>query len=188
MDNNKKKRAFGVTFEGNVTFHGPMFDIHDNEHVHICAEKMPHEEQVDEMMELAEDITQPPQEDEELNYFQPQLHLKRLFEMEWFEICRTKPVYTQKWGEDVVDALMDSKWKDHIAREWRFARKRAAMKGYLMGILKDTGVIKGSYDSISMVAHIINNTRTFSRYMSLGKKQPYYSWLVDHLKNTQGNT
>lgn len=139
---------------------------------------------------------------EEPNYFQTGRFLKRIinddwfyelrtnkrFTMEWFEICRTKPVYTQKWGEDVVDALMDSKWKDHIAREWRFARKRAAMKGYLMGILKDTGVIKGSYDSISMVAHIINNTRTFSRYMSLGKKQPYYSWLVDHLKKTQGNT
>ena len=25
----------GVTFTGNVTFQGPMFDIHDNEHVHI---------------------------------------------------------------------------------------------------------------------------------------------------------
>lgn len=187
MENNKKKRAFGVTFEGNVTFHGPMFDIHDNEQVYISAEKMPHEEQVEELMELATDITQPPQE-EELNYFQPQLHLKRLFEMEWFEICRTKPDYTQKWGEDVVDALMDSKWKDHIAREWSVPKKRIEIRGHLMGILKDAGALKGSYDSISMVARIHNNTRTFSRYMSLGKKQPYYSWLVDHLKNTQGNT
>lgn len=25
----------GVTFSGDVTFQGPMFDIHDNEHVHI---------------------------------------------------------------------------------------------------------------------------------------------------------
>lgn len=186
--NNKKKRAFGVTIEGNVTFHGPMFDIHDNEHVHVSAEKVPHEEQTDELMELATDFTEPLKEEEELNYFQPQLHLKRLFEMEWFEICRTKPSYTRKWGEGVVEALMDSKWKDHIAREWRYPNRRAAMKGYLMGILKDTGVIKGSYDSISMVSHIIKNTRTFSRYMSQGKKQPYYSWLVDHLKQTQGNT
>lgn len=28
----------GVTFTGNVTFNGPMFDIHDNEHVHIGVE------------------------------------------------------------------------------------------------------------------------------------------------------
>ncbi len=187
MENNKKKRAFGVTFEGNVTFHGPMFDIHDNEHVHISAEKMPHEEQVEELMELATDITQPPQE-EELNYFQPQLHLKRLFEMEWFGICRTKPDYTQKWGEDVVDALMDSKWKDHIAREWSVPKKRIEIRGHLMGILKDAGALKGSYDSISMVARIHNNTRTFSRYMSRAKKQPFYTWLLGYVKHSLENT
>lgn len=33
MENNKD--MMGVTFTGNVTFQGPMFDIHDNEHVHI---------------------------------------------------------------------------------------------------------------------------------------------------------
>ena len=31
----KKKSAFGVQFTGKVTFQGPMFDIHDNEHVHL---------------------------------------------------------------------------------------------------------------------------------------------------------
>lgn len=29
----------GVTFNGNVTFQGPMFDIHDNKHVHINVSK-----------------------------------------------------------------------------------------------------------------------------------------------------
>ena len=72
MEEGKKKRAFGVTFSGDVTFHGPMFDIHDNEHIHLCVEKLPCEAQTDELMEMATDITQPPQE-EELNYFQPQL-------------------------------------------------------------------------------------------------------------------
>ena len=31
----KKNEHLGVTFTGSVTFNGPMFDIHDNEHVHI---------------------------------------------------------------------------------------------------------------------------------------------------------
>ena len=38
MINEKHKAlndALGVTFQGDVTFQGPMFDIHDNEHVHI---------------------------------------------------------------------------------------------------------------------------------------------------------
>ena len=186
--NNKKKRAFGVTIEGNVTFHGPMFDIHDNEHVHVSAEKVPHEEQTDELMELATDFTEPLKEEEELNYFQPQLHLKRLFEMEWFEICRTKPAYTRKWGEGVVEALMDSKWKDHIAREWSVPKKRIEIRGHVMGIMKDAGVLKGSYDSIAMVANINNKPRTFSRYMSRAKKQPYYSWLLGYVKHSLENT
>lgn len=39
MENNDNARkateALGVTFNGSVTFNGPMFDIHDNQHVHI---------------------------------------------------------------------------------------------------------------------------------------------------------
>ena len=31
----KANEMTGVTFNGSVTFNGPMFDIHDNEHVHI---------------------------------------------------------------------------------------------------------------------------------------------------------
>lgn len=30
-----KKEMMGVTFQGSVTFQGPMFDIHDNQHVTI---------------------------------------------------------------------------------------------------------------------------------------------------------
>ena len=35
MEKMKDSSMTGVTFNGNVTFNGPMFDIHDNEHVHI---------------------------------------------------------------------------------------------------------------------------------------------------------
>lgn len=183
MEDGKKKRAFGVTFSGNVTFQGPMFDIHDNEHIHLSVEKLPSEAQTDELMEMATDITQPPQE-EELNYFQPQLHLKRLFAAEWFELCRTKDAYTQEWGEGIVDALMASKWRDNIARHWSVKRKRTALIGYIMGVLKDAGVLKGSYDAIAIIARINKNTRTLSKYMSCAKKEPYYGWLFDYVKHS----
>ena len=38
MEKKKESSMTGVTFNGNVTFNGPMFDIHDNEHVHIGVE------------------------------------------------------------------------------------------------------------------------------------------------------
>jgi len=34
----RKEENLGVTFTGSVTFNGPMFDIHDNQHVHIGVE------------------------------------------------------------------------------------------------------------------------------------------------------
>lgn len=33
--NKKLIDELGITFSGSVTFNGPMFDIHDNQHVHI---------------------------------------------------------------------------------------------------------------------------------------------------------
>ena len=37
----KMSDALGITFNGNVTFQGPMFDIHDNKEVVIVNEKSP---------------------------------------------------------------------------------------------------------------------------------------------------
>lgn len=37
----KLTEALGITFSGNVTFNGPMFDIHDNKEVVIVNEKCP---------------------------------------------------------------------------------------------------------------------------------------------------
>ncbi|MEE1213644.1 MAG: hypothetical protein U0L04_01565 [Bacteroidaceae bacterium] len=39
MEEQKKTQVLGATFYGSVTFNGPMFDIHDNEHVHIHSEQ-----------------------------------------------------------------------------------------------------------------------------------------------------
>lgn len=35
MEEQKKTQVLGATFYGSITFNGPMFHIHDNEHVHI---------------------------------------------------------------------------------------------------------------------------------------------------------
>ena len=39
-----KKKMMGVTFNGSVTFNGPMFDIHDNEHVTIVNDRQRQED------------------------------------------------------------------------------------------------------------------------------------------------
>ena len=39
MEEPMKTQTLGATFYGSVTFNGPMFDIHDNQHVHIHSEQ-----------------------------------------------------------------------------------------------------------------------------------------------------
>ena len=42
-----KTEMMGVTFNGSVTFNGPMFDIHDNEHVTIVNDRQRQEGKVE---------------------------------------------------------------------------------------------------------------------------------------------
>jgi len=122
-------------------------------------------------------------QEEDYNYFQPAMHLKKMLKSEWFELCRSSKSYSSAWVERFVDALMASEWKNQIARDWGYKDKQSQIKGYILGCLKNAGVIKGSYDSIASLAKIVDNTRTFSRYMGDCKKQPYYSWILDYEMN-----
>ena len=51
----KSSDALGVTFTGSVTFNGPMFDIHDNQHVHIGVQ-MPEAEQQPQQQEAPPEV------------------------------------------------------------------------------------------------------------------------------------
>ena len=75
-----------------------------------------------------------------------------LLKQDWFKDLRTKEEYDEVWTDNFVNALMSSEWKDGIARDWCAGVKRRKVKkikGYIIGLLADAGVLKGSYDSIS---------------------------------------
>ena len=48
MGEKEKTQLLGATFNGNVTFNGPMYDIHDNVNVYIHNEKIKREKIIDE--------------------------------------------------------------------------------------------------------------------------------------------
>ena len=52
----KSSDALGVTFTGSVTFNGPMFDIHDNQHVHIGVQMPEPEQQKTQQQEVTPDV------------------------------------------------------------------------------------------------------------------------------------
>lgn len=120
----------------------------------------------------------------EPNYFAPTKHLQELLKGAWFKEVRKRDEYDEQWTNEFVDALMESEWKDTIAKAWAVKGERkkiTQIKGYIIGLLKDAGVLKGSYNSIAEKNGIIEESRTFSKYMSDGKKQPYTDWVKDYV-------
>ena len=121
---------------------------------------------------------------EPLNYFAPTKNLQELLRQPWFKALRTDARFDQQWTDDFISALMASEFKDGIAQDWAIQGKRrkvTQIKGYIVGLLSDAGVLKGSYDSIAAKIGLTDDPRSFSRYMSQGKKQPFAEWVSDYV-------
>ena len=122
----------------------------------------------------------------EQNLFAPQKHLQELLRQKWFGELRTNDDYDAAWTDTFVEALMASEWKDGIANDWAIKgerKKTTQIKGFVVGLLKDNGVLKGSYDGIASKVELTEPSRTFSRYMSQGKNQPYADWVKEYVTN-----
>lgn len=121
---------------------------------------------------------------EELNFFAPSKNMKELLRQDWFKKARTKDEYDEQWTDGFVSALMESEWRVGIAKDWAVQgarNKRTQIKGYVVGLLKDAGVLKGSYDGIAAKVGLTDDPRSFSRYMGDGKNQPYAGWVKDYV-------
>ena len=121
---------------------------------------------------------------EPLNYFAPQKNLQVLLSKPWFKELRTKEVYDQAWTDAFVGALMASEWRDDIASQWAVTGQRSKVKqikGYILGLLADACVLRGSYNQIAAKAGGTDDPRSFSRYMAEGKKQPYARWVKEYV-------
>ena len=117
----------------------------------------------------------------QLNYFAPAKNLKALLAEEWFEIHRTDKRFDGQWTEGLVNALMRSEHKDYIATEWGKDKRQDYIRGCLLGLLKEGGVIKGSMDSIARSANVCDNYRTFSKYMGQCRQEPYADWVLEYV-------
>ncbi len=118
-----------------------------------------------------------------LNYFAPTKNLKVLLTEEWFGMLTTdEKRFTPKWLHGFVDALMASEWRDQIASDWAVADKRLGLKCMIIGVLKDAGVIRGSYNSIAKLLDMDDeNPATLAKYMGMGKKQPFAEWITNYV-------
>ena len=123
----------------------------------------------------------------QLNYFAPALHLKMLLQEEWFEIHRTDKRYDRQWTDGFIGALMKSEHRVYIATEWGRDKRQDYVRGCVLGLLKEGGVIKGSMDSIARSAGVCENYRTFSKYMGQCRQEPYADWVLEYIRLHGGN-
>ena len=142
-------------------------------------------EVVEEVKDSEGDNKKEPEEpQEELNFFAPKKNLQELLKQAWFADVRTDAKYDAQWTDGFVEALMTSEYGEGIARQWAVTgarNKRNQLKGYVVGLLKDSGVLKSSYDAIAAKIGITEKSRTFSRAMGDGKKQPYADWVKEYV-------
>jgi hypothetical protein len=118
-----------------------------------------------------------------LNLFAPKKNLQELLRGAWFAEVRSNARYDAAWTDAFVEALMQSEYGEEIAREWAVKgerSKRTQLKAYVVGLLKDAGVLRGSYDAIAARIDPNDQKRSFSRYMSQGKRQPYADWVLEN--------
>lgn len=178
--------------------YGPNFDVHDGGVVHLHQDKdgLWYTEEGIQDAEIVEEegidapssASDPEQiEQEEPNYFQPTRRLKDLLKQDWLKETRANDKYDEAWTDAFVEALMETEWKDGIARDWVVEGKRnkvTQIKGYIVGLLVDNDVLKGNYDSIAAeIEGLRVKPRTFSRYMGEGSRQPYADWAKDYISN-----
>ena len=143
------------------------------------------EEQQDEHEEADALTEEPEKPKEKLNFFAPTNSLQLLLKGAWFAEVRTDAKYDAAWTDSFVEALMASEHGEGIARQWavKGARnKRNQLKAYVVGLLKDAGVLKGSYDAIATMIDPNDKKRTLATNMSRGKKQPYADWVNEYIR------
>ena len=108
-----------------------------------------------------------------------------LLKGDWFKECRTDGKYNAKWIDGLVEALMESEWKELIADEWSVKNKRLMLKCKIIGVLKDAGVLRGSYNQLSKVLPDKGGKKAASlaEYMGKGKHEPYADWITAYVNN-----
>jgi hypothetical protein len=119
---------------------------------------------------------------ENTKLFAPYFHIKEMMKSEWFRNLRIDTKYNEKWADAFAEALMRSEFGQQIADDWK--EKANQIKGYVIGCLKEAGVIASSVsnDSIAKAAGIMEKSRSFGRYIGKeSQEQPYAGWILKHV-------
>ena len=128
------------------------------------------------MIELIEEEKKPKPKVEELNYEGIITAMTKTY----FPKCEDALCegYNMDWLANYITDLMNSNFKDEIARDWAIVNKRNTLKGIIIGALKEAKVFKGNNSSI---AKLLNSEdyKTLAKYMGKAKSHVIGEWTMD---------
>ena len=121
-------------------------------------------------------------EPEEKNTYAPMKNLEMLLKGDWFMKCRTDGKYNAKWISGFVEALGQSEWIDGIADEWSEKDKRKMLLCQIVGVLKDAGVLRGSYTKLAKAIGFKKiKPESAAKYMGMGKQLDCEEWIKTYV-------
>ena len=130
------------------------------------------------MIELIEEEKKPKPKVEELNYEGIITAMTRTY----FPKCEDALCegYNMDWLVNYITDLMNSNFKDEIARDWAIVNKRNTLKGIIIGALKEAKVFKGNNSSI---AKLLNSEdyKTLAKYIGKAKSHVIGEWTMDYV-------
>ena len=137
-------------------------------------------------------------EEPELNYATPRIVLQNMLKAEKVRPAFNNPKkYNKEWTDQFIASLMASKHGAYIAKKWEENDQRNLLKGYVFGMLAESGVLKGSKLSIarayleisskSKVPELVKQVNTFASYMSKSrwKNEPFADWVLEYVGEPQ---
>ena len=125
MKNRQATRMFGMTVMGGITVNGPMFDIHDNQHLHFYNHDMKPEVKNQAPAEEAEEETW---EMKELKFFD-----MKKFETAEKQLKLSKALRVSAMK---IDRNNGREWFAHYAA-YRYAKKQSGMSGCYVDFFSD---------------------------------------------------
>ena len=130
------------------------------------------------MIELIEEEKKPKPKVEELNYEGIITAMTKTYFPKCDDgLCEG---YNMDWLVNYITDLMNSNYKDEIARDWAIVNKRNTLKGIIIGALKEAKVFKGNNSSI---AKLLNSEdyKTLAKYMGKAKSHVIGEWTMDYV-------
>lgn len=131
------------------------------------------------MLWLIEEEKKPKPKKVELNYEGIKIYMSR----EVFPKCTgiLCDGYDETWLNNYMTALMDSEYRDDIAKKWAIKNKRNTVVGEILGVLVLAKVLKGSKRGIANMI-IEENPDTLAKYMGGQESNLITDWTKEYIE------